>query len=57
MLMKYEALVGFSGAISMSKGEVGEIKDENLVADLTEAGYIKAVTTKPKKEKTSKKGE
>lgn len=55
--MKYEALVGFSGAISMSKGEVGEIKDKNLVADLTKAGYIKAVTTKPKKEKTSKKGE
>ena len=55
MLMRYEALVGFSGAISMSKGEVGEIKDKSLIADLTEAGYIKAVT--PKKEKTSKKGE
>lgn len=54
--MKYKALVGFSGAISMSKGEVAEIKDKNLVADLTKAGYIESAE-KPKKEKTSKKGE
>lgn len=54
--MMYQALVGFSGAISMSRGEVAEIKDKNLVADLTKAGYIEAVE-KPKKEKTSKKGE
>lgn len=54
--MKYEALVGFSGALSMCKGEVAEIKDKNLVDDLTRAGYIKPVE-KTKKEKTSKKGE
>lgn len=54
--MKYIALIGFSGAITMSKGEVAEIKDKNLVADLTRAGYIEPVE-KPKKEKTSKKGE
>ncbi len=52
----YKALVGFSGAISMSKGEVREIKDKSLVADLTKAGYI-APMEKPKKEKASKKGE
>ena len=54
--MKYKALVGFSGAISMSKGEVAEIEDKNLVSDLTKAGYIE-IAEKPKKEKTSKKGE
>lgn len=54
--MKYKALVGFSGALSMSEGEVREIKDEYLIADLTKAGYI-APIEKPKKSKTSKKGE
>ena len=54
--MEYKALVGFSGAISMRVGEVMEIKDKNLVADLTKAGYIVPVE-KPKKEKTSAKGE
>ena len=54
--MKYKALVGFAGAISMSNGEVMEIKDKNLIADLTKAGYIEPVE-KPKKENTSAKGE
>ena len=54
--MKYKALVGFSGVISMSNGEVMEIKDKNLVADLTKAGYIEPIE-KPKKDKTSTKGE
>lgn len=54
--MKYKALVGFSGVISMSKGEVEEIKDKNLVIDLIKAGYIEPIE-KPKKEKTSVKGE
>lgn len=48
--------MGFSGVISMSKGEVEEIKDKNLIADLTKAGYIEPIE-KPKKEKTSVKGE
>ena len=54
--MKYKALVGFSGAISMSNGEVMEIKDKDLIADLTKAGYIEPIE-KPKKDKTSTKGE
>ena len=54
--MKYKALIGFSGLISMGKGEVGEIKDKSLATDLVNAGYIEPVE-KPKKEKTSKKGE
>ena len=46
--MKYRATVGFSGLISMSKGEVKDIKDKNIIDDLTKAGYIVAVE-KPKK--------
>lgn len=54
--MMYKALVGFSGKITMSKGEVMDIKDKELAVDLIRAGYIEPVE-KPKKEKTSKKGE
>lgn len=57
MLMKYRALKGFSGLISMKKGEVKEIKDKYIVDDLLKAGYIEA-TEKPKAtKKTSSKGE
>lgn len=38
--MEYEALVSFSGAISMSMGEVREIEDPAIVNDLLKAGYI-----------------
>ena len=54
--MKFKALVGFSGLISMSKDEVMDIRDKNLISDLTKAGYIEPIE-KPKKEKTSSKGE
>ena len=47
MLMKYKAIVGFSGLVSMKKGEVKEIKDKYIVEDLLKAGYIEA-TEKPK---------
>ena len=50
MLMQYRALVGFSGLISMRKGEVKEIKDKYIVDDLLKAGYIEA-TEKPKTNK------
>ena len=50
--MKYRALKGFSGLISMKKGEVKEIKDKHIVDDLLKAGYIEAIE-KPKT--TSKK--
>lgn len=48
--MKYRALKGFSGLISMKKGEVKEIKDKYIVDDLLKAKYIEAVE-KPKTEK------
>jgi len=38
--MKVKALKTFSGAISMHEGEIREIKNEYIIADLTKAGYI-----------------
>lgn len=38
--MKYEAIESFSGIISMSKGEVREIPNENLAKELMKAGFI-----------------
>jgi hypothetical protein len=36
----YKALKSFSGVISMRKGEVKDIQDDFIVADLKRAGYI-----------------
>ena len=53
----YKALVSFSGAVSMSKGEQKEISDEAIVADLLSAGYIEKVAeVKTEKPKSAKKG-
>ena len=50
----YKALVSFSGLVSMSKGQVREIEDKEIIKDLLNAGYIEEV--KPIKEvKTTKK--
>ena len=47
----YKALICFSGLISMTKGQVREIKDKEIIKDLLKAGYIEEVkTTKNKKE-------
>ena len=43
--MKVKAKVGFSGAISMSVGQVGEIEDKELLSDLLQAGYVEEVKT------------
>lgn len=55
----YKALISFTGVISMSIGEVGEITDPAVVQDLLDAGYVEAVKEdKPKKAtKKSPKGE
>lgn len=45
----YRAIIGFSGLITMKKGEIKEIKDKALVKDLLKAGYIEEV--KPVKAK------
>lgn len=47
----YKALISFSGLISMTKGQVREIKDKAIIKDLLKAGYIEEVkSTKKKKE-------
>lgn len=52
--MLYLATVSFSGKISMSKGEVGEISDQTLVDDLMKAGYIIPYEKTNKDEKADK---
>ena len=50
--MKVKALIGFSGLVSMRKGEVKEIDDKNIVTDLIRAGYVEQIE-KPKNKKSS----
>jgi hypothetical protein len=49
--MKAKALVSFSGAFSMYKGEVKECSDKAILKDLLQANYIEEV----KAEKLDKK--
>lgn len=47
----YKALISFSGRISMTKGQVREIKEKEIIKDLLKAGYIEEIkSTKKKKE-------
>lgn len=46
----YRALCGFSGKVSMAKGQVAEIKDEEVIKDLLCAGYIEKVEETPVEE-------
>ena len=39
----YRAKIGFSGLITMKKGEVKEIKDKKIVKDLLKAEYIEEI--------------
>lgn len=49
--MKIKALVPFSGAISMGKGQVMEYDDEVILQDLLQAGYIQIQEVKTEKSK------
>lgn len=53
--MKVKALKTFSGALSMHKGEVREISDDYILADLTKAGYIEPDTPKRSVKKNESK--
>lgn len=53
--MKVKAKVGFSGEISMSVGQVGEIDREDLLSDLLQAGYVEEVKEPVKAEKAAPK--
>lgn len=52
--MQYKALISFSGLISMSMGEVGEITDPKIANDLLNAGYIAKIIEIKKEEETKK---
>jgi hypothetical protein len=47
----YKALTSFSGLISMSKGEVREIKDKEIVKDLLQAKFIEEIKNTKKDNK------
>jgi len=55
--MRVKALVSFCGVVSMQEGEVRDISDPSLCADLLQAHYIKAVeqTQKTEQRTTRKK--
>lgn len=38
--MKIRALIGFTGALSLRKGEIAECSDEAVLRDLISAGYV-----------------
>lgn len=49
----HKALKSFSGIVSMYEGETREIEDAEIVADLTNAGYIEEV--KPRRGRSTEK--
>ena len=51
----YRALISFSGKVSMKIGEVAEIADKAVAADLKDAGFIEEITEKAKEKVTKKK--
>lgn len=51
--MAYRALRSFSGLVTMVKGEVRDIADEEIAKDLIRAGYIVDLSEK-QKEKAAK---
>jgi len=50
--MKIKALVSFSGAFSMFKGEVRECGDKAILSDLLQAKYVEEVKAEKKTEPT-----
>ncbi len=46
--MRVKALVSFSGIITMSAGEVGEISEKEVLNDLLRAGYVEEVKAEKK---------
>lgn len=52
--MLYKARVSFSGLVTMHKGEVKELNDEEIIKDLLKAKYIEEVKDTVKKKTTKK---
>lgn len=61
-MIKYRALISFSGNITMAMGEVREIENKGIANDLLNAGYIeelketKIKIKEPNKKIKSKRG-
>ena len=53
----YKALKSFSGLVSMTKGQLKDIKDENIKNDLLRCGYIEEVKEVKKEVKNEIKKE
>lgn len=53
--MRIKALVGFTGAFSMSKGQVFECDNEDILKDLLQAGYVEEVPEKGKVKNENKR--
>lgn len=51
----YKALISFTGAVSMKKGEVKAIADEAIAKDLVRCGYVEALEKKEEKPASTKK--
>lgn len=48
----YKATKSFSGIVSMKKGEIKDLKDNFIIKDLLNAGYIEKVKEEVKKVET-----
>lgn len=55
MAMMYKATTSFSGIISMKKGDVREIKNDEVAKDLIRAGYITELADESKPKATPSK--
>lgn len=55
--MKIKALVNFSGALSMYKGEIKECSDNAILQDLLQAGYVEEVKEQKETAREVKKNE
>lgn len=55
--MKIKALVSFSGAFSMHKGEIKECSDNAILQDLLQAGYVEEVKEQKETVREVKKNE
>lgn len=53
----YKATKSFSGIVSMKKGDVKDLKDDFIINDLLNAGYIEEVKEEVKKVETKIKEE
>lgn len=54
--MKVRALRSFSGMASMSRGQIADLADTDVVKDLLRAGYVEALAEEEEKPQTAAGG-